>query len=363
MKKILCMLLSFALMAGMAACGGNEPAPTTLPATVPPTQATEEPTTVPPTEPEPTEPESKPGTIRAEYGELVYCTFEKGTEVTVIGEFLDYYVIRGEQADLLLDKRFTRLATDEPFEERPGYAKWNAPLYDNPYLQGEPVQKLKSNFKVTVKDGKDGWLYVEWDDGSGYVSEDQIRNRPGSGGGGGGGGGGDGSDVPMGSLSYGGGNPGMSLLGAYSGPEFVTMEDTAAKVLIPDAQGYLALLNRGDTVKVVEAADGNCSIYYDGFMVTAPRWLIRMEEDSAYESWTGYARNGSAFYSEYQLRNQIQQLRTNTKITVLDELPYCYVVEIDGQIGYMNLESVSKSRFSSGGGGGGGGGEWTPPAM
>ena len=38
-------------------------------------------------------------------------------------------------------------------------------------------------------------------------------------------------------------------------------------------------------------------------------------------------------------------------------------VEIDGVVGYMKLDQVSKTRISGGGGGGGGGGEWTPPAM
>ena len=63
------------------------------------------------------------------------------------------------------------------------------------------------------------------------------------------------------------------------------------------------------------------------------------------------------------MRNQLRQCGTNTQVKVIDELPGCYVVEIDGVVGYMKLDQVSKTRISGGGGGGGGGGEWTPPAM
>lgn len=363
MKRILSALLMLALLLSLAACAASEqptPPATTVAPTQPSAEAPTEAATQPSTEPEPTEPASEPGTLRATYGELVYKTFPQGTEVTVVGEFLDYYVITGEDADLLLDKCFVRLATEEAFAEKPGFAKWNAPVYDNPYLTGEPIKTLGSNFKVTVSEGKDGWLYITWDGGSGYAAPDQIRDRPASGGGGGGGGG-DGSDVPMGSLSY--REPGISLLGTYSGPEFTPMEETKAVTLIPEAKGYLAILNRDDTVKVVEAGEESCSIYYSGFYVTAPRWLVRLEGDEAYESWTGYTRYGSLLYSEYRMRNQLRQCGTNTQVKVIDELPGCYVVEIDGVVGYMKLDQVSKTRISGGGGGGGGGGEWTPPAM
>lgn len=378
MKQLLSIVLTAALLVCLAACGSAQPAGPTAAATEPPQTAASTAPTEAPTEPAPTEPETVPGTLRAGLGELTLRTYDRGETVTVIGEFLDYYVIQGEEADLLVEKRFLRLATEESFEPRDGYARWNAPVYDNPYFEGEPILKCKSNFKVTVVDGKNGWLYVEWADGSGYVAEDQIRNRPatsgggggggGGGGTGGGGGGGDGSDVPMGSLSH--REPGIGLLGVYSGPEYTVLEETSGLILVPGAKGYLALLSREDAVKVITYDDSLCTLWYNGFEVTAQRWLIRLEGDEPYESHTRYARYGSLLYSEYQLRNSLSQLRTNTVVTVLDELPGCFVVEVDGQIGYMNPDQTSKTRISGntggsggGGGGGGGGSEWTPPAM
>ena len=55
-----------------------------------------------------------------------------------------------------------------------------------------------------------------------------------------------------------------------------------------------------------------------------------------------------------------------SQVTVLDELEGCYVVEVDGQIGYMVPEKISLYRHNSGGGSSGGtgsGAAWTPPTL
>ena len=105
-----------------------------------------------------------------------------------------------------------------------------------------------------------------------------------------------------------------------------------------------------------------------------PRWLLRLDADAEYESWTGYSRWNGVIYEEYQMRNELKKLSTNKQVTVLDELPDCYVVEYEGEIGYMELDKVSEKKIvtysggsgDEGGGGGssGGGGSgatWTPP--
>ena len=51
MKKYLALLMTLVVLLGLAACGGNKPAETTLPQTEPGTEATTLPTTVPTTEP------------------------------------------------------------------------------------------------------------------------------------------------------------------------------------------------------------------------------------------------------------------------------------------------------------------------
>ena len=69
----------------------------------------------------------------------------------------------------------------------------------------------------------------------------------------------------------------------------------------------------------------------------------------------------------------VNNLKLNTEVEVIDELPHCYVVMIDGEVGYMSLDEVMQNRYvyrGGGGGGsssGGGGGspydEWTPDAL
>lgn len=53
-----------------------------------------------------------------------------------------------------------------------------------------------------------------------------------------------------------------------------------------------------------------------------------------------------------------------------DSYPGCYVVEVDGEIGYMSMNDVRPNPFSTGtpgggdsGSGGGGGDVWTPPVL
>ena len=67
------------------------------------------------------------------------------------------------------------------------------------------------------------------------------------------------------------------------------------------------------------------------------------------------------------------KLSTNKQVTVLDEVNGCYVVEYEGQIGYMETAKVSEKRIvstpsnddggSGGGTGGGSGSTWTPPKL
>ena len=68
------------------------------------------------------------------------------------------------------------------------------------------------------------------------------------------------------------------------------------------------------------------------------------------------------------------KLSTNKQVTVLDEVNGCYVVEYEGQIGYMELDKISEKKIvgNSGNGNNGGSGNsgssnpgstWTPPKM
>ena len=376
MKRVISLTLAVLLLLTLASCGKKEAEPTTAPTveatTAPVVETTEE------TEaPAPTEPEWEPGISRAAYGEAVYALLDAGTEVNVIGQFKDYFVIEGEELDLLVEKRFVRLDSEDPFESWDGYAMSGTEVFDNVYLRGEAIANLGRNTKVTVLEGKGDWLQIEWDGGSGYVDASKISKwyiNSGSGSSGGSSGGSsapaDGSDVPLDRLSARDFQAELTLLGAYYGPEMEEeLETGMGAVLAQDVEAYICLLLRDDEAKVTEYDEETITIWLENDLYAQlPRWLLRLEGDEEYESWTGYSKWSGKVYEEYQMRNVQMTLTTNKQVTVLDELPDCYVVEVDGQIGYMELGDVSANRYVTSGGGSSGGGSssgdtWTPPKM
>lgn len=378
MKRLLAFTLALVLLLSLASCAAvpEETAPEAqTPAATQP--AAEEETTAQSEPPAPQEPEWEPATVRAGYGEVLYKVFEADTPVNILGKFRHYYVVEGEDVDLLVEQRFIRLDSEAPYKSRTAYAKSGAEVFETAYLRGEPAATLKANTKLTVLEGKEDWVYVEWEDGSGYMDAQMVSKwRTGSSSGGNSGSGGsgkgpaDGTDVPIGSLSAFGGSYGIQLLGVYRGPE---MEDTTGgpgNILAKDTEGYICLAVYGDEVKVTDRDDQTVTIWLEEELYgKLPGWLVRQGDDAAYESWTGYSRWNGIVYEEYQMRNEAAKLKTNQKVTVLDELETCYVVEYNGQIGYMELDKVSETKIpsstggsgGSGGSGGGSGSTWTPP--
>ena len=364
MKKFICILAALGLMLSMAACAREVPAETVEPTVAPPENVTasEETAeaageTTETTEPAPTEPETVLGMAKAAYGELLFGTLDQGTAVTVIGTFGDYYVTEGEEADLLIEQRFLRLETEAPHSEWTGYAAWDTAVFADAYMEGEPIASLTFNQTVSVIEAGEGWACITWGDTTGYCDPDKLSASPRNAGGGGGAG--DGSDVPMGNLSHWGG---VSQLGAYMGPEFEKMEPVSATVLIGEARVYLSLTVRGSELKVMTADDAVCTVWMEGFQVTIPRILVYLEGDDLYEQRTVYCRYGAELCGEYQLRNVLKTPPMNTALLVLDEVPGCLIVELEGEVYYVDPSLVSDHMITGGNGGGNGGG-WTPPAM
>lgn len=137
-------------------------------------------------------------------------------------------------------------------------------------------------------------------------------------------------------------------------------EMICAEVLVDEAPVILVTLDRGTQVDVVGDYDEDHWVVKleTGYGLVEKR-LLCMEEDAPYEQWTGYARYGALFYTDYhQSASTAQKLSTNTKLLVLDAIGDLYIVEREGIIGYVSAEKLgrSPSRSKSGGSGGGGGG-------
>ena len=386
MKRIFALTLALVMLLTLGACGRQETTPEPTP------EPTPAPTAEPTPEPTPTatpEPEWEPGYIRVDNYFLRMTTLQRGDKVTVLGQWEDYYILEGEEANLLVEKRFVRPESEEAPAETLGWAQKNTLVYASANLQGVPVAELPLNTEVRVVDAKAGWAYIEWDGGSGYVDPAMISNQiigghtgggggghtggggggnTGGGGGGntGGGGGGspmDGTDVNMGDLSVTvDGKPPVTLLGTYVGPEYEAFDTCPGVILSAETEAYLCIFLRGDEVRVTEVTDGECEIWIKDLFVKIPRWTVRLESDGEYEAWTAYAANLAAAYTEYQMLHIYKNFSLNEMVHVVDKLEELgfYVVEIDGTFYYVKLDGLSETAYPvySGGGGytGGGGG-------
>lgn len=129
----------------------------------------------------------------------------------------------------------------------------------------------------------------------------------------------------------------------------------------------LCLLKKGDLLEVTGYADETHATVTVGDAVgTVEKDLLRFAGDAPYESWTAYARWGTALYGSYKLTGEPSEtLKTNTELTILDELENCYLVQTGEDTGYIAKKQASKWRItskpktdggSSGGGSSSGGG-------
>ena len=200
MKKYALILLCLALV--VAAGCGKQTAPETLPETTetPTTLPTE--TTEPPTEPLP---KTEPVAVLADKTPAVLTRLSRGSQVDVVKDYDETYVIVYTQAGYGLMEKCL-LTSDTPYEPWTGYALWNKGFYDNYLLTGDPVRLLQTNTKIEVLDEYDNCCVVTVEDTLGYMKREDIskyRSVPSDGGSSDGGGGGsssggqDGGDISL----------------------------------------------------------------------------------------------------------------------------------------------------------------------
>ena len=111
----------------------------------------------------------------------------------------------------------------------------------------------------------------------------------------------------------------------------------------------LCLLKKGDLVEVTGyAEDGSAIVKIGDAAGTVEKALLRFAGEEAYESWTAYARWGTALYGSYKLTGEPSEtLKTNTELTILDELENCYLVQVGENTGYIAQKQASKWRITS----------------
>ena len=332
----------------------NSPVPTAAPTPAPTAEPTPSPTP---------EPVTEEAMVRVDEAGAVGRVFALGEAVEVKAEQDGCYVIETEDGELLVESWRVRMDSETAPKSYAGFARNNIPVYEDSYLEGRKLATLGLNTQLTVEDAFGPLLRVTLSDGrTGYTLAANVsKTRIATGGGGKSSGGQDGGDIDLGvrfeeDLSI------VRLGGAlFAAPAFTPGTGT---ILAEGTEGYLRLFSRGDTVRVLERGDESCAVLTEagqGLMATA---LLRFREEGEYEAWDGFASQKTVLHGHYRMLDEGKELALNTALRVVDQLPDRYVVEVNGQLGYLPLEQVSRTRIATGGGGGGSsGGEWTDPVL
>lgn len=138
-----------------------------------------------------------------------------------------------------------------------------------------------------------------------------------------------------------------------------TVEGTIQGIHIP---AILSFPQRGDTVQVTGYPDeATATVTVGDAQGSLAKVLLRFDSEESYEAWQAYAKYNTQVFDGYTLVGEpLATLKTNTQMTVLDDLGECYLVQTEDLTGYIAKTQASKWRIkgsssSSGSGSGGSG--------
>ena len=137
-----------------------------------------------------------------------------------------------------------------------------------------------------------------------------------------------------------------------------TVEGTVQGIHIP---AILSFPQRGDIVQVTGYPDeATATVTVGDAQGSFAKVLLRFDSDESYEAWQAYAKYNTQVFDGYTLVGEpLATLKTNTQMTVLDDLGECYLVQTENLTGYIAKTQASKWRIksssSSGSGSGGSG--------
>ena len=380
MKKLMIFLLVMILLVTAGCDGPQEPtvSTTTVETTIPVTEAPTEPPTVPPTTVPPTTvpettappvPETVSGTALADHTVYVMTTLARDTQVEIVGEYNEaYFIVKLEQDYGLIAKTLVRLEGAESYKQWKGYAKSNAKFYDNYHLIPGNETKQKKNTELFVLEDLGESLLVQIGEAIGYMRADEvstkmIQSSSGGGNSGGNSGGNDGGDISLNTQEV----IFLSTLVPQEGEV-----SGKATVLADNAEVIYGWFNRDEKFDIItepgflEEKEGWNGVYLNGLYGYVRKNLTLQEGTEAFESWQGYSKKNAPMFDNYYLSGkQVKKLSVNTKVQIVCDLEWCYLVQIGEEFGYLAKDQVSPTKIStsSGGGGNSGGGDWTPPAM
>lgn len=388
MKKILCLLMAILTLTGCGMLPSQQTAETPAPAEpmqeaaipvrvtllpeltdapVPTPADTPEPTPVPTPEPtatpEPTrtpEPPTVPARVLVDSAGAMVRTFALGERVTIADAREGYYLVESREGLLLVERWLVRAEGVESPQSYTAYARGNTQVYPDPYLEEERLAVLNTNEQLTVEDAFGLLVRVTLQDGrTGYAMASAVSRNRISSGSRSSSGGQDGGDIPLAAPRAEGWN--VVRLGVVRSQAPNEAVPAGGTILADGVEGYLALFQRDDTVRVLAREAERCTLLIDGRTASLAPWLLCFEDQASFESFSAYAASKARFHDHWRLLDEGKELKVNTKLTVVGQLPRGYIVQIDGKTGYMALADVSLQRISVSSGSSGG--DWTDPVL
>ena len=139
-------------------------------------------------------------------------------------------------------------------------------------------------------------------------------------------------------------------------------------ILVDHVSAVLTQLSRGDTVEILGEQENCYIVDSEKGQGLLEKRLVRTSGEANYETWTGYAKYGALLHQTYHLTDDGGVMSTNTKVQVLEDLIWCYLVQVEDTYGFVATDQISKQplRSSSGsdeGGGNGGGSSGGGPSF
>lgn len=363
-RLIICVLIIIMLFTSACSSAVKTPAPTPTIAEAT-TTPTIKPTPIPTPSPTP-EPDGVEGIVLIENADVIFSFLNAGEEVVVTGEQEGYYSATIDDTSVLIDKRLVRLTSESDYEIWSGFAARNATLFDNLFLEGQPINTLNMNTAIEVLDDLGFCYRVQLDGTIGYMSLKNISKTKLNTGGGGGGssGGADGGDIVL---------PGFKGNGAeiihasiFIRPEGECINYPENGIILADnVEAYLGFLQLGDHVKVTDESNSFYTIIFSHQLGTIRTQLVRLSASDKYSTWDGYAKRNTPYYNNYHMTGDpMGNLSVNTVITILCELDYGYYVNLDGASWFVPKDFISAEKIDTGGSNGSGsGGDWTNPEL
>lgn len=138
--------------------------------------------------------------VLADDTDILLGYFDRGDSIPIVVEegFAEeregFYAVYLDGLYAYVPEDLVRMEGEEAYTEWDGFSKHNSKVYDNRWLLGNALDKLKTNTEVHVLYELDNCYFVEIDGLAGFVQKENISEKRFSSGGGGGNGGGGGGD-------------------------------------------------------------------------------------------------------------------------------------------------------------------------